>query len=59
MKLSIPTSTMPKSSRDADSRKISSCLGDTQHTISGVNKRKTINSLNSQQKKEKRKNKSC
>lgn len=59
MKLSIPASSVPKTSRDADSRKISSCLGDTQHTISGINKRKTIQTINSHQKKEKGKNKSC
>ena len=59
MKLSIPTSSVPKTSRDGDSRKISSCLGDTQHTISGINKKKTIQSINSFHKKEKGKNKSC
>ena len=57
MKLSLPTSSVPKTTRDADSRKISSCLGETQNTISHANKKKTFQTINSYHKKHK--NKSC
>ena len=49
MKLSLPPSSVQKTIQNADSRKLS--LGETQNTVSGVNKRKTVQSMSSHQRR--------
>lgn len=58
LKMTANTANFSKTARDGDSRKVSSCLGDTLNTTTFL-KKKTIQSNGSQNKRDKLKNRSC